>query len=681
MIILLNTNSFDIKIPTKEKKIPAYLLSAQKTIEKEKKLKNMFLSEKDKIIIYVSAEKLKKRISNFDSCYDFLQIIYVEELDKYRAKHDIDFIKIYKEYNNININCDITQPVKENYILNSSQLEFKNLMEDLIRRDKNFICQYVAMMGEGKTTMIIYLAVYVDTICSLKDEQRYVIYSCSSIALQMNVANLAYLSGIKFGIITKENDNEKKTYFLDKHFNCGQKKKNERKPTGVSEIIESLPVFSIMSLEFLVELLETEEGKHLLSRSIVYIDEATQNMGSLNIRKMFHSIISNPIPKIILASGTLQCDENINENINEELNENITNVNTKKVNETDDSSENFDISEVWRNKIDNLETSVIRSKTINVPCRMVNRETGVTALLWKDCKNTTELIYILERLENADVFYKRFIDIEVLLHLVKELENYNLKIRDNDLNLMNIELILKNNFLMRHQIIYEVVVEILEQLISKNDDKMIEEFCSKKLIVESYESYCNSNKTAKGLIFDEKKDKFNSKMEPKLQKFLTANNCSSWCDFFTKRDERAKNMNKAITILNRQKNSETEKLQSQSMITNEDSGVILPELQNCKPLYQLDAIKFVNTTENRKLGLYLGDIELDASENTEYSKKAFDSIDKANNLFGKTNCAYGLNTGVSYVDLESVDGFIKTIYKADLKNWNCIAQFSFCNHT
>lgn len=345
------------------------------------------------------------------------ELIEQYEFDGFKIYDIAPKLFVYSDYDQF-IPCKGIKPRK-------NQIDLINKLKENIMNYPNdgILLILKAPIGSGKTFSTIAIVNLMKTINMEKGDKYELIFCCNLQSVKNQVSNLAYNSGIKFGVGYMKHDKLK----IVNHNTC--------KSDSDRELI-------ICSPNVAEQLLENNTNKYWL-----FLDEPTigaDNYGSDNLIKNV-SVMMNMPKYTILSSATMPEFEDLSE---------LTTNHCKKY--------------------PNIHLETIYSGEIQVGCD-VKLYDGSKILPHLNCNSKEELINVIERIEK-NPFLGRMYTHNVVRQLCKDISNYTS-------NVPNLGEIFKNVNNLSSEKIRLVAINMLKILIDFDDD-VIQNICKINLIEE-----------------------------------------------------------------------------------------------------------------------------------------------------------------------------------------------------
>ena len=308
----------------------------------------------------------------------------------------------------------------------SSQLALMNTL----KRISEGLILYQAMISNGKTTLMMALCSYMEILRQIQKAQsqptQQIIFACSVEPVRHQVCKMAYNQGIPFGIGIIENNSLR----VINNYSC---KQDENR------------ILIVADLDATIELLNRSQNY------LLFVDEPTVGADQTDhpITKAVCKIIALCPKTIILCSATLPCQEEIPE-----------------------------IISYYKTRHNNNNIESVCSKDSLIGCEIINFD-GSTIAPHNDCNTVDELKKIVKNLKD-----KPFIDRLYTAPVVYRLRQ---KMIDNGiLDVIDLETYFSNVCTLSQSNIQKAAIELLDKLIEKNNDMLVERICKPlgKIVIE-----------------------------------------------------------------------------------------------------------------------------------------------------------------------------------------------------
>jgi hypothetical protein len=303
----------------------------------------------------------------------------------------------------------------------------QKILMNAIRDKKNDKCLYLykAMIGSGKTTFSVALNKYVEYLrIGESENQLQVIFACSVEPVRREVCRMAYNKDIPFGIAVMEHNSVR----VINNYNCS---KDENR------------ILIVADLTTTVELLQKS------SNYILFLDEPTVGADQPDdpVTREVVKIMMLAPEKTILSSATLPEEHEIPEIIN-----------------------NF------KSKHQGANVFTVYSKEAMIGCEVINFDGSIIAP-HNNCKSVDELKFIVQQLKTKS-FIDRLYTAPVVYKIRQRMIDHGIKdVIDMEKHFSDIGILCQSE-------IQKVAIQILEQLISTGDDKLIEDVCKPLGLIE-----------------------------------------------------------------------------------------------------------------------------------------------------------------------------------------------------
>ena len=391
-------------------------------------------------IIYCAYNLMQKSKVNLEKCYELIlgikkTLTIIKELDGLSPTIYADLSETYNrllEYCNFNYAvmfdrfprlCITTcyDKVFPTMAIKPYQSQVQLMKE--IKSHKSGLYCYKAMIGTGKTSFIIALCEHVNTLRNLQKARGGVpstqlIFACSVQPVRHQVCRMAYNKQIPFGMAVTENDRVR----IINNYSC--KKDSDR-------------ILIVSDLDTTIELLNKNNDY------ILFIDEPTVGAD------MENHPITNAVAKVLALApeNTILCSATLPEI--EEIPEPIA---------------------FFKEKHNNPEIISICSKEALIGCEIINFD-GSTIAPHNNCKTVSELTSVIKNLKD-----KPFIDRLYTAPVVYRLRQRVLEYFPND-GVLDLEKYFADVSNLCQSNIQKAAIELLEFVITKNDDQVVEKIC------------------------------------------------------------------------------------------------------------------------------------------------------------------------------------------------------------
>ena len=395
---------------TKKEEIYEMIIGIEKTLENIKGIEN--ISEQSIKDMKETSERLKEH-SKFS---------YVEMFGEYpRLSISTKYDKVFPK---LTINAYKSQ---------------EDLIK-IIKEEEKYLCLYNTMIGSGKTTFIVAISKYIESIRVVKKVKRkrirklegrkkeekttkkntQVLFICEIEPVRQQVARLAYNSEIAFGMGIMENDYLK----IINNENC---KSDQERVLIISDL---------------------EAGKKILEKGdkyILFFDEPTlgADRNDSKMTKKVVEIIKRMPEKTILSSATLPKEREIKE-----------------------------IVEDYKEKHKG-EVRTINFRESLIGCEMRDIK-GEIILPHNNCENERELKKVIETIE-SQIFIDRLYTAKILYEIVKKMTEALSLDEKKEIEGLE-EYFGKVENLTQHKI-QEKAIEILKEIMKKKESKKIKKIC------------------------------------------------------------------------------------------------------------------------------------------------------------------------------------------------------------
>ena len=320
------------------------------------------------------------------------------------------------------------------------------LMDEIKKRDTGLYC-YKAMIGSGKTSVVIALSEYVTILRKQQQKNLQLIFTCSVQPVRNQVGKMAYNKQIPFGIAVVENNKVR----IINNYSC---RSDENR------------ILIIADLDATIELLRKSQDY------LLFVDEPTvgADQEGHSITKAVSKVFSLAPKQTILCSATLP-------NINE-----IPNLIT-----------------YFKEKHNNPEIINICSKEAMIGCEIIKFD-GTTIAPHNYCKTCDDLKIIINNLKE-----KPFIDRLYTAPVVYRLRQ---KMIENGLtNIIDLEHYFSDIGSLNQSNIQKAAIILLESLIARNNDSLVETICIPlgKISIEQEINNASDDEDDIGFVWEEKK--------------------------------------------------------------------------------------------------------------------------------------------------------------------------------
>ncbi|QKF93615.1 helicase [Fadolivirus algeromassiliense] len=297
----------------------------------------------------------------------------------------------------------------------------KILMNEIVTK-KEGLFNYKAMIGTGKTTFIMALCSYVEMLRQVHKAQTgkstlQIIFTCSVEPVRHQVCKMAYNQSVPFGIGVIDGG----TLRVINNFSC--KNDNNR-------------ILIVADLDATIELLNKSQDY------ILFVDEPTIGADQTDhpVTRAVAKIIALCPKTTILCSATLPTQEEIPEIIN-----------------------------YYQKRHNNTNIVSVCSKDSLIGCEVINFD-GSTIAPHNNCKTVNQLSNVIKNLKEKP-FIDRLYTAPVVYRLrQKLLENGITDIIDLETYFSNIDTLSQSN-------IQKAAIELLEKVVEKNNDNLVEKIC------------------------------------------------------------------------------------------------------------------------------------------------------------------------------------------------------------
>lgn len=445
-------------------------------------------------LLYAVHFWISKRIVNKDQCYELTMGIkkILNSIATNKNISQVAYADLVDAHKRLSTFCGFTyETTFANFprlcLMTSYDTVFRNLaikpyesqvkLMNAIKSTNKGIFSYRAMIGAGKTTIVIALCGYVDILRTLQKANNdktmmQLIFACSVEPVRHQVCRMAYTQSIPFGI---GNIGEDKVVKIINNYNC--KDDNNR-------------ILIVCDLNCAIELLNKS------NEYILFVDEPTVGADQPN-----HPV-TNAISKLMILAPekTILCSATLPE-----------------------STEIPSMISYFKEKHPGAEVTSIYSRESMIGCELINFE-SYTILPHNNSKSCEELQIIVNNLKTKP-FIDRLYTAPVLYRLRKRF------IENGIPNTVDLECYFSDVSNLTQTNIQKAAIELLEGLLKFNDDNLVTEVCkplgkieigdSQAPLVETKKSSSGSEGFAWGDSESEESDQESKGMPYDLNKIFT----------------------------------------------------------------------------------------------------------------------------------------------------------------
>lgn len=377
-------------------------------------LKNSEKIKEEKFYDLISG--INKTVKNITQHKDISQVC-VYDLQQTRKKLmekcSFDYYKLFTAYPKYS-NITSYDKILPNMVIKPYPSQ-RDIVNE-VKKHSSGLFFYSSMIGGGKTTSVIAMATYVRKLRETNKQYKdlQIIFTCSVEPVRYDVCHLAYNVHIPFGIGV--NGEER----IINNYKC--KSDSDR-------------ILIVSDIEKTIELLSKSQNY------ILFVDEPTvgaDQPDNPTTRSIMNIIYLAP-PKTILCSATLPQPK--------------------------------EIPNIVKHFTDKHKCPVIQvcSKDSMIGCEMINNN-GLILTPHNNCKTVDELSQIVENLKTKS-FIDRLYTAPIIFKLYKQLT-------DNGIDdIPKLETYFDNTTNLTQRSIQNVAIQLLEHVVGKNDDKLVENIC------------------------------------------------------------------------------------------------------------------------------------------------------------------------------------------------------------
>ena len=575
--------------------------------------------EKNKSILYIDSLKLLKHAQNY-------QELFRTKLEEFEYAYNLSIVNIFID------NPEFICNSEKNFKFTDAQEKFRKTIFNYLRDNRDYVqnqheinklfINLRAMMGEGKTSMVLWLSSLLEELNekkyfktldddqTIKDKEVHLWYIVPSHSIADDVSTMIWNMDVRLARLQKPSIGVTE---LKKNWNCGRGK-DAKNPTI---IISTFFEFS--------DYIKNSQNSYLDSDDFIFVDEIQHVSTDINnCRNVLINIFeSTSFNRFINSSGTFQ-DTSILEQLL---------------------------------SIDRESFHDIISRKIAVPAPIINNETGEIFLPHKNCKNTADLIKVICKLREGNSFYLRTIDMRVINHLYSKMYRFN--IIDENISINNY---LKENINNGLKSILEFYFILLEILVDQTDE-IIKNVCSMELITNILKTNVVNGESMISISPDADYN-FNNIMYNEMASLYLKNSDlkDDFSSYKSLKDNRKKEIDSKIDKLLKNgagsqidTSRQISELQEQYEIPLKFSNIYTPH-DSVNKNYLDGWLKGSITTSNEEiLGLLIGIGLFSNVCSPSLQSAVIDGIEKK--LFGRTDIDYrlgsiGMNFNVSILEVK-----------------------------
>lgn len=380
---------------------------------------NYFLRNSKKIKeekFYDLISGINKTVKNISQHKDISQVCVYDlqqTQKKLTEKCSFDYYKLFTTYPKYS-NITSYDKILPNMVIKPYPSQ-RDIVNE-VKKNQSGLFFYSSMIGGGKTTSVIAMASYVRKLRETNKQYKdlQIIFTCSVEPVRYDVCHLAYNVHIPFGIGVNGEDR------IINNYKC--KSDGDR-------------ILIVSDIEKTIELLSKSQNY------ILFVDEPTvgaDQPDNPTTRSIMNIIYLAP-PKTILCSATLPQPK--------------------------------DIPNIVKYFTDKHKCPVIQvcSKDSMIGCEMIDNN-GSILTPHNNCKTVDELSQIVENLKTKS-FIDRLYTAPIIFKLYKQLT-------DNGIDdIPKLETYFDKTTNLTQKSIQNVAIQLLEHVVSKNDDKLVENIC------------------------------------------------------------------------------------------------------------------------------------------------------------------------------------------------------------